>query len=167
MTLADLQAAIRRAGGRLSRTSEGRLRYEAPGPVSKALVEGMETHRTALLAQLAYAEGRMSDGRLDVAWLATQPGRCSTCALWRGPDGYGEGQCLLGRRAHGWLDGVPLAPVTTTIHYSCGAREGRGWRRKPSAQGGSKCRPAVSAEKPHNDPAQEFSDDEEESEKDE
>lgn len=115
----------------LGRTEAGRLRYDAPGPLPVVLVEGMKAHRAALLRQVE--EGRATDGRLNVAALAAQPGHCGCCAHWEGPDAYGDGLCPLGHGAHGLLGGNPDRPVMTVSHHSCAAREGRGWKSKGNA----------------------------------
>ena len=102
-----------------------------PPPPPAALVEAMREHRAALLRQVQ--EGRLPDGRLDVAALSALPGRCGSCARWQGPDAYGDGLCPLGRAAHGWHDGNPKAPVLTTPHHKCAAHGGAGWKAKGRA----------------------------------
>lgn len=82
---------------------------------------------------------RLPDGRLDVVTLASRPGFCGTCIWWKGPADHPVntvpvGDCLLGRRAHGQLDGNPILPVPTTVHHNCQAVVAagvRGWRKKP------------------------------------
>ena len=88
----------------------------------------MREHREALLRQVQ--EGRLPDGRLDVAALSALPGHCGSCARWQGPDAYGDGLCPLGRAAHGWHDGNPKAPVLTTPHHACAAYSGKGWKAR-------------------------------------
>lgn len=68
--------------------------------------------------------------RPDAAALAQTPGHCGCCARWT-PTGYPlEGECSAGRRAHGWPDGNPDAPVLTTPHHTCAAYSGRGWKAR-------------------------------------
>lgn len=131
MRLGELRAQLARHGVSLTITEEGKLRPHAAEAPPAELIEAIREHRAALLRQVE--EGRTADGRLDVAWLATQPGRCGTCTRWRGPDTYSDGQCRLGRAAHGWADGDPLAPVTTTVHHACQALVSGvlGWHPRP------------------------------------
>ena len=91
----------------------------------------LRVHREALLRQVQ--EGRLPDGRLDVAALSALPGRCGSCARWQGPDAYGDGLCSLGRAAHGWHDGNPRAPVLIVPHHKCAAHGGAGWKAKGRA----------------------------------
>ena len=52
MRLEELRPALALAGVQLSCTPEGRLKYEAAGPLPPALIEGMKEHRAALLLEL-------------------------------------------------------------------------------------------------------------------
>lgn len=73
---------------------------------------------------------RLPSGHLNAAVLQLQQGRCASCARWEGPDEYGLGLCPVGRAAHGWLDGNPKGPVTTTPLHECAAHAGRGWKSR-------------------------------------
>ncbi|GAA5513803.1 hypothetical protein Dcar01_02551 [Deinococcus carri] len=126
MTLTELRRTLAPLGVSLSVTPAGKLRYDAPRGLPAELVEAMRAQRAALLRQVE--EGRLPDGRLDVAALAAAPGRCGCCARWQGPDAYGDGLCPLGRAAHGWADGNPKAPVLTVAHHHCAAHGGQGWK---------------------------------------
>lgn len=127
MTLGELRRVLAAQAVRLTVTAEGKLRYEAPNGLTEAVVDAMRAHRAALLRQ-AQAD-RLPDGRLNAAVLQLQLGRCASCAHWRGPDEYGDGLCPLGRRAHGWADGNPDAPVITTPLHECAAHGGKGWKQ--------------------------------------
>jgi hypothetical protein len=123
-----VRLSLVRHGITLSLTAEGKIKPKADQPPPAELVEGMREHREHLVRQLK--EGRLPDGRLDVAALSLQPGRCASCGWWIGPDEYGDGRCPLGRAAHGWPDGNPNEAVLTTALHHCQAREGRGWEPK-------------------------------------
>lgn len=126
MTLGELRRELVRHGVTLAVSEAGKLRPSAATPPPRELVEAMREHREALLRQVA--EGRLPDGRLDLARLSSAPGHCGCCARWQGPDEYGEGLCPLGRAAHGWPDGNPKAPVLTAAHHACAAHGGEGWK---------------------------------------
>ena len=87
-----------------------------------------EPVRASKVPSVTFA-GRLPDGRIDMQRLAHQQGVCLTCARWQ-PDEYGDGLCPLGRRAHGWYDGNPAAPVITTAAHRCAAKNGAGWQAK-------------------------------------
>ena len=128
MRLSDLRRELVRHGVSLAVSEAGKLRPSAATPPPAEVVEAMREHRAALLRQVA--EGRLPDGRLDVARLSSAPGHCGCCARWT-PTGYPlEGECSAGRRAHGWPDGNPDAPVLTTPHHTCAAYSGRGWKAR-------------------------------------
>lgn len=131
MRLAELREHLARHGVSLTVTEEGKLRPHAPEAPPAELLEAMREHRAALVRQVK--EGRLPDGRLDVARLAAAPGHCGCCARWQGPDEYGEGRCPLGRAAHGWADGNPKAPVLTVPHHACAAYDGQGWKARGRA----------------------------------
>ena len=131
MNLGELRHLLTTSGVALTVTPEGKLRYEAPHGLTPDVVEAMRQHREALLRQVQ--EGRLPDGRLDVAALSALPGHCGCCARWQGPDAYGDGLCPLGRAAHGWPDGNPDAPVLTPPHHTCAAYSGQGWKARGSA----------------------------------
>ena len=128
MRLSDLRRELVRHGVNLAVSEAGKLRPSAATPPPAELVEAMREHRAALLRQVQ--EGRLPDGRLDVAALSALPGRCGSCARWQGPDAYGDGLCSLGRAAHGWHDGNPRAPVLIVPHHKCAAHGGAGWKAK-------------------------------------
>ena len=106
----------------------------APVPVVAAPSDGSDGGGVGVPAPIpagaAPAVTRLPDGRLNAAVLQLQPGRCASCTHWQGPDEYGDGLCPLGRRAHGWYDGNPDAPVMTTPLHECAAHAGRGWKRR-------------------------------------
>lgn len=88
-----------------------------PPPEVDALVD---RHFDELLVDM----GRRLTGGVIAS---TAGGRCDQCAHWEGPDEFGDGLCLLGRRAHGWLDGNPDLPVLCTAHHHCSAYGGLGF----------------------------------------
>lgn len=131
MRLHDVRLALVRHGVTLALTPERQVRAHARQQPPAELIEAMRERRAPLLRQVEW--GQFSDGRLDVATLSAQPGHCGSCARWT-PTGYPlEGECSAGRRAHGWFDGVPTAPVLTHPGSPCQALEGRAYkaRRKP------------------------------------
>lgn len=62
--------------------------------------------------------------------LQAESGRCGSCRRWTPAEYPLEGECNAGRRAHGWFDGDPQAPVLTTPHHRCAAQGGQGWQAK-------------------------------------
>lgn len=128
MRLSELLPELVQHGVSLSLTPDGKLRRQADQPPPAAVVESIREHRALLVRRLE--RGQRPDGRLNAAALKGQPGRCVGCAHWQGPDTYGDGLCLLGRGAHGWLDGNPAAPVLTPALHACAAQNGQGWQVK-------------------------------------
>lgn len=126
MTLAELGRALAQHGVILALTAEGKLKPTADQQPPGDLVDAIRAHRAVLVRRLERSQH--PDGRLNVAALQDQPGRCASCGRWQGPDEYGDGLCLLGRAAHGWPDGRPDAPVLTTALHECAAYGGKGWK---------------------------------------
>lgn len=126
MTLARLCAQLDQHGLVLTLTPEGRLRPTANHPPPDELLVAIRAHRALLVRRLE--RGQHPDGRLNTGALEGQPGRCVSCSRWQGPDAYGDGLCVLGRGAHGWLDGNPDAPVMTGALHDCAAHNGQGWQ---------------------------------------
>lgn len=126
MTLTELCRALTQHGVSLALTAEGKLKPTADQQPPAELLESIKAHRDHLVRRLE--RGQFPDGRLNVAALQDQPGRCASCSRWQGPDEFGDGLCVLGRQAHGWPYGNPEAPVITTALHICGAYDGRGWK---------------------------------------
>lgn len=78
------------------------------------------------------AQGKHLNLPPDWAAMGTESGRCGSCARWTRTDYILEGECNAGRRAHGWFDGNPQAPVIITIAHRCAAHGGQGWQAKRS-----------------------------------
>lgn len=131
MRLAELLAELARHGVSLKATPEGKLRPRADQPPPAELVEAMRQHRAALLRQVE--EGRLPDGRLDITRLTAAPGHCGSCARWTPTPYTLEGECSAGRRAHGWYDGNPSAPVLIHPGHRCAADSGQGYRARGAA----------------------------------
>lgn len=128
--MAELCRALTQHGVSLALTPDGKLKPTADQPPPAAVVESIKAHRVALVRRLE--RGQHPDGRLNASILEGQPGRCVSCGRWQGPDAYGDGLCILGRGAHGWLDGNPDAPVLTGALHVCAAHNGQGWQVKQS-----------------------------------
>ena len=135
MSVASLFAALEAAGARLALSEDGEgLTLSGKRPPA-ALLEAVRAERAALLAHLRGAAKEEAapapaSSSPDVARLAQTPGHCGCCARWT-PTGYPlEGECSAGRRAHGWPDGNPDAPVLTTPHHTCAAYSGQGWKAR-------------------------------------
>lgn len=126
MTLGELCRALGQHGVSLALTPEGKIKPTAAQQPPAELVESIKAHRAVLVRRLE--RGQLPDGRLNMAALQDQPGRCVSCSRWQGPDEYGDGLCVLGRAAHGWPYGNPDAPVMTTAHHCCAAYGGKGWK---------------------------------------
>lgn len=128
MTLAELVRLLEQHGVSLTLMPEGKLKPTAAKPPPTEVLAGLRQHRAALARRLE--EGRTIDGRLDVNRLSQQPGRCGSCAKWL-PTPYAlEGECIAGRRAHGWFGGDPRAEVLTHPAHQCGVLEGIGYRAR-------------------------------------
>lgn len=70
----------------------------------------------------------------DWSVLSSEPGRCGSCSRWKATGYSLEGECFAGRRAHGWWDGQPDAPVLTHPAHQCAASNGNAWRPKSKAR---------------------------------
>jgi hypothetical protein len=83
--------------------------------------------------------------RPDWATLGSQPGHCGSCARWEDAPDWGPlmGECMAGRRAHGWPDGNPSAPVVIHLGHRCAAHDGTAYRSKTGGKrGGPRLPPA-------------------------
>ncbi|UQN07406.1 hypothetical protein [Deinococcus sp. QL22] len=81
------------------------------------------------------------DARPDWATLGGQPGHCGSCTRWGDAPDWGPlmGECMAGRRAHGWPDGNPSAPVVIHMGHRCAAYDGTAYRSKTGGKrGGSR-----------------------------
>ncbi|MEF2278783.1 hypothetical protein V3W47_10780 [Deinococcus sp. YIM 134068] len=126
MTLEQLRADLARYDVRLSMGEGGRLRYDAAPSLSAEVLDAMRTHKAALLAGLR-------SPRPEWEQIGAQPGHCGSCARWT-PTPYPlEGECSAGRRAHGWYDGNPSAPVLIHPGHRCAADSGQGYRARGAA----------------------------------
>jgi len=83
--------------------------------------------------------------RPDWAALGSQPGHCGSCTRWEDAPDWGPlmGECMAGRRAHGWPDGNPSAPVVIHMGHRCAAHDGTAYRSKTGGKrGGPRLPPA-------------------------
>lgn len=135
MRLSDLRRELVRHGVTLAVSEAGKLRPSAAAPPPRELIEAMREHRAALLRQVQ--EGRLSDGRLDVARLAAAPGHCGSCARWEEAPDWGPLMGVCGCPPAAWPGGLP--PLAIHAGHRCAAyREegeevGRGYRAKGQA----------------------------------
>ena len=67
---------------------------------------------------------------------AVAPRTCGSCACWSALSAplVHMGLCAVGRRAHGWLDGNPVAPVEIQAGHGCAAHGGKSWQAQQRTQ---------------------------------
>ena len=101
--------------------------FDVKPPIPVTLLEAIQndpktTPNPAQTPSKRYAPDPITAGQ--------QAGRCGSCARWvahAAPAAH-LGVCDAGRRAHGWFDGAPLAPVETQAALLCQVYGGSGWR---------------------------------------
>ena len=103
------------------------------GRPSPELLSEVRAAKPELLALLSLAKEERPTPGSEWAVLAQQPGHCGSCQHWTAAPEWGPhlGECELGRKLHGWLDGHPHAPVIIQAAHACPVVFGTGNRWNP------------------------------------
>lgn len=121
MTVSGLLDTLEALGVSVEATSRGTLALEPFSVIPAELLAELRAHKEVLWHEL---QRRTLPDPFEIG---KQEGHCGSCRFWT-YEGFGYlGLCSKGRWAHDG-DGAEADPVWTSVHLTCKAQGGRGWK---------------------------------------